>query len=54
MARNSWCPALAGVPMLVFLNPLMLYVCLNDTALIAQAAGLTADRLAAFILPGAG
>ena len=54
LLRNSWYPALTSAPMLLFLNGLMFYVCLNNTSLIVQAGGFTPGRLAALILPGAG
>jgi hypothetical protein len=54
LLRNRWYPALTSAPMLIFLNCLMFYVCLNNTTLIVKAAGFTPGRLAALVLPGWG
>src|SRR5262245_22293246 len=34
LLRNSWYPSLTSMPLLLFLNGLMFYVCLNNTTLI--------------------
>ena len=54
LVRNTWCPFLTSVPLLLFLNGMMLCVCANNSALIVEASGMSLTSLGTSLLAGAG